>query len=267
MTDSASYFADLHALDWQIDLGADEAIQDTPVNRYETVVTPARGAVPKTGPNSNIKPVDVMPVIPQIKETGADIARIMAGRCNSLADLRDALAVFEHCTIKKGARNLVLSEGHPNARVMIIGEAPSRDEDRSGAPFIGESGKLLDRMFAAIGLSRKGEDPSDALYLTNLLPWRVPQNRDPNAEEIAMMLPFLERHIALVDPDIIVPLGNIPCKALLGKTGITRLRGTWAEAFGKPVLPMFHPAALFRDPLKKRDCWADLLDIKARLSQ
>ena len=270
MTDIASYYADLTALEWQIDLGADEAIQDTPVNRYEQVVTPAKGAVPKTGPSSNIKPVAFMPVIPEVQESAPDIARIMAGRCNDLAALRDALAVFEHCAIKKGARNLVFAAGNPSARVMIIGEAPSRDEDIKGEPFIGRSGIFLDKMFAAIGLSRNtdgGEDGQGALYVTNVLPWRTPQNRDPEPEEIAMLLPFLERHIALVNPDVIVALGNIPCKALLGRTGITRMRGKWVEAFGKPVLPMFHPTALLRDPAKKRDAWADLLEIKARLDQ
>nr|WP_325253508.1 uracil-DNA glycosylase [Amylibacter sp.] len=265
MTDIASYYADLTALEWQIDLGADEAIQDTPVNRFDQVVTPAKGAIPKTGPSSNIKPVDFMPVIPQVQESAPDIARIMAGRCNDLAALRDALAVFEHCAIKKGARNLVFAAGHPSARVMVIGEGPSRDEDKTGEPFIGRSGALLDKMFAAIGLSRGSEDSHSALYITNVLPWRTPQNRDPEPEEIAMMLPFLERHIALVNPDVIVALGNIPCKALLGRTGITRMRGKWVEAFGKPVLPMFHPSALLRDPAKKRDSWNDLLDIKARL--
>ncbi|MDR6263862.1 uracil-DNA glycosylase [Roseobacter sp. N2S] len=265
MTDIASYYADLTALEWQIDLGADEAIQDTPVNRYEQAVKPAKGAIPKTGPNSNIKPVDFIPVIPQVQESAPDIARIMAGRCNDLTALRDALAVFEHCAIKKGARNLVFAAGHASARVMVIGEGPSRDEDRTGAPFMGRSGAMLDKMFAAIGLSRENEDGQGALYITNVLPWRTPQNRDPEPEEIAMMLPFLERHIALVNPDVIVALGNIPCKALLGRTGITRMRGTWVEAFGKPVLPMFHPSALLRDPAKKRDSWNDLLAIKARL--
>lgn len=259
-------FAALTALDWQIELGADEAICDAPVNRYEQAVKPAKGPIPKTGPTSNIKPVDVMPVIPKVEEAAEDIARILAGRCQDLESLRNAIATFEHCSIKKGARNLVFSDGHPAARVMIVGEAPGRDEDQIGKPFVGPAGQMLDKMFAAIDMDRKSNGDA-ALYITNVLPWRPPQNRDPSDEEIAMMLPFLERHIALANPDIVVPMGNIACKALLGKTGIARIRGHWTEVLGKPALPMFHPAAILRDPLLKRECWADLLAIKARLKQ
>lgn len=253
--------AALAALAWQIELGADEAIAETPVNRFDA---PAPVKLPKTGPTSNIQPVTAMPEIPAVQETGADIARIMAGRAETLEDLRNAMAVFDHCALKKGARNLVFSDGNPAARVMVIGEGPGRDEDLQGKPFVGRAGQLLDRMFAAIGLSRAGEGAA-GLYITNVVPWRPPQNRDPEPEEIAMMVPFLECHVALADPDIVVLMGNTACKAVLGRTGITRMRGTWLEAWGRPVLPMFHPAGVLRDPLKKKDCWADLLALKARL--
>ena len=143
---------------------------------------------------------------------------------------------------------------------MLVGEAPGRDEDREGRPFVGRAGQLLDRMLAAIGLSRE-----DSVYITNVLPWRPPQNRDPKPEEIAMMKPFLAKHIALVDPEVLVIMGNISCQALLGKRGITRLRGNWEDALGKPALPMFHPAYLLRNPAAKREAWADLLALKARL--
>ena len=262
--DHMDSYAALAALAWQIDLGADEAISDTPINRYEQQVKPAKGPIPKTGPSSNIKPIDVMPVMPQVQESATDIARILAARCNDLTALRNAMATFDHCALKKGARNLVFSDGNPAARIMIVGEAPGRDEDIQGKPFVGRAGQMLDRMFAAINMDRNAEGEA-ALYITNVMPWRPPQNRDPEPEEIAMMLPFLERHIALVNPDILVPMGNIACKALLGKTGITRLRGHWAEAFGKPTLPMFHPAFVLRDPLRKRECWADLLELQSRL--
>ena len=115
-------------------------------------------------------------------------------------------------------------------------------------------------MLAAIDLSR-----AESVYITNVLPWRPPQNRDPKPEEIAMMMPFLERHVALAKPDFIVCMGNISCHAVFGKRGITRLRGQWQQAFGLPVLPMFHPAYLLRTPSAKREAWADLLDLKARL--
>ena len=147
---------------------------------------------------------------------------------------------------------------------MLIGEAPGREEDLEGRPFVGRAGQLLDRMLAAIDMSR------DAIlapvYITNVLPWRPPQNRDPKPEEIAMMRPFLERHVALINPDVVVLMGNVSCQAVLGKRGITRLRGQWTEAFGKPALPMFHPAYLLRTPRAKREAWSDLLALKARLN-
>lgn len=254
----------LAALEWQIDLGADEAIGGAPVNRYDLPKVAPRPAPIKTGPGSNIAPISQMPSIPMVQETAADIARIIAGRCDSLAALRDAMAVFDHCALKKGARNLVFSDGNPEAKIMVIGEAPGREEDRQGLPFVGPAGQLLDRMFAAIGRRRK-DDAGVALYITNVMPWWPPQNRDPDPEEIAMMLPFLTRHVELVNPDVLVLMGNTACKAALGRAGITRLRGTWVEAFGRPALPMFHPAALLRDGSKKRDSWADLLSVQARL--
>ncbi|MCP5071927.1 MAG: uracil-DNA glycosylase [Rhodobacteraceae bacterium] len=262
MTPDLDHHTALAALDWQIELGADECIGDVPVNRYE-VEAAAKQPKLKTGPTSNIAPIAEIPVLP-VQDSAADIARILAGRCGTLEALRDAMAVFDHCALKQGARNLVFCDGNPAARVMVIGEAPGRDEDRIGKPFVGRAGQLLDKMFAAIEMGREGEGDA-ALYITNVMPWRPPQNRDPEPEEIAMMLPFLARHIALADPEVIVVMGNIACQALLGRKGITRLRGNWTEAFGKPVLPMFHPAALLRDGLKKRDSWHDLLALKARL--
>ena len=176
------------------------------------------------------------------------------------------MGAFEGCELKRGARNLVFADGDPSARVMIVGEAPGRDEDREGRPFVGRAGQLLDRMLAAIGLDRTARGES-AVYITNVLPWRPPQNRDPKAEEIEMMLPFLARHVALADPDLLVVMGNISAQAVLGRRGITRLRGTWAEAMGRPVLPMFHPAYLLRNPAAKREAWADLLALQAKLKE
>ncbi len=253
--------AALAALEWQFEMGVDEAISETPVNRYDQPKS-----LPKMGASSNIKPVEMPKPLP-VADGAADVARLMAARCKDLAELRNAMAVFDHCALKKGARSLVFADGNPVARVMVIGEAPGRDEDMQGKPFVGRAGQLLDKMFAAIGLSRSGEAPEDALYITNVMPWRPPQNREPTHDEIAMMMPFLERHIALVNPDILVLMGNTACSAILGKKGITRLRGKWTEAFGKPVLPMFHPAALLRDGMKKRDAWADLLALKAKLEE
>jgi len=260
MMSEFDYTAAKAALEWQIELGVDECISETPINRYD--VKPQKL---KLGPTSNIAAVSAMPAVILVHESAADISGIMAGRCADLAALRDAMAVFDHCALKKGAKNLVFADGNPSARVMIIGEAPGREEDTQGLPFVGVAGQLLDKMFAAIGMKRAGETAQDALYITNVMPWRPPQNRDPEPEEITMMLPFLKRHIELVNPDMIVLMGNTACQAVLGRKGITRLRGNWTSAFDKPVMPMFHPAALLRDGLKKRDAWADLLTIQARL--
>jgi uracil-DNA glycosylase len=194
-----------------------------------------------------------------------EVARQSATAAADLSGLKDAIAAFEHCELKRGARSLVFADGNPAARVLILGEAPGRDEDREGRPFVGRAGQLLDRMLAAIGLDRTAEDAASAVYITNVLPWRPPQNRDPEAEEIAMMLPFVQKHIELAAPDLIVLMGNIACRAALGKQGILRLRGTWTTAFGKPALPMTHPAYLLRTPSAKREAWADLLSLKARL--
>ena len=180
-------------------------------------------------------------------------------------ELAAAMQAFEHCEIKKGARKFVFSDGKPGARVMIIGEAPGRDEDQIGRPFVGQAGQLLDKMLAAIDMDRAADDPAQAVYIANVLPWRPPANRTPEPAEIAMMLPFLERHIALAAPDVLVLMGNTPCQALLGRAGITRIRGQWTEVLGRPTLPMFHPAYLLRQAIAKREAWADLLELKAKL--
>ena len=248
--ESGDFYQNLEHLRWQIELGADECICDAPVDRY---------ALEAAAPKARARAVEAAPTAGDAVDPVAE-AKAMAERAPDLAALRDALAAYEHCELKKGARNLVFSDGIASAKVMLVGEAPGRDEDREGRPFVGRAGQLLDRMLAAIGLSRE-----DSVYITNVLPWRPPQNRDPKPEEIAMMKPFLAKHIALVDPEVLVIMGNISCQALLGKRGITRLRGNWEDALGKPALPMFHPAYLLRNPAAKREAWADLLALKARL--
>ncbi len=189
----------------------------------------------------------------------ADATRA-AGEAGDLDALRDALAAYPHCDLRHGARNLVFSDGVRGAPLMIVGEAPGRDEDREGRPFVGRAGQLLDRMLAAIGMGRDRD-----VYITNVLPWRPPQNRDPKPEEIAMMQPFVARHIELSAPKVLIVMGNISCQALLGRRGITRLRGSWQHAHGCPAMPMFHPAYLLRNPAAKREAWADLLEIRAYL--
>lgn len=246
-------------LDWQVELGADEAIGDVPVNRYGLgdQAQPARMRAESPAPMADVPP------------TGADapaLARQLADSSRDLAALAAAMQAFDLCDLKRGARKFVFADGIPAARVMIVGEAPGREEDLEGRPFVGQAGQMLDRMLATIDLSRTHPDPGRTVYITNVLPWRPPSNRTPEAAEIAMFLPFLERHIALVQPDLIVLMGNTPCKALLGREGITRLRGQWVDVMGRPALPMFHPAYLLRNPAAKREAWADLLALKARLT-
>jgi uracil-DNA glycosylase len=167
--------------------------------------------------------------------------------------------------LKKGARSFVFADGTPAARVMIVGEAPGLEEDKQGRPFVGKAGQLLDRMFAAIGMGREHPDSGNALYITNVLPWKPPGNRDPEAAEMAMMRPFVERHVELADPEIIVTMGRFSLNLLTGLSGITRVRGQWTQALGRPCLPMLHPAYLLRNAAAKREAWADLLELKARL--
>ena len=243
-------------LEWQLEFGASEAIADGPVNRFEIVPAPAKK------PAAAVAQAQVTPgIAPKAPEVdGIELARLAASAAGDIEALRAALAGFEACELKRGARNLVFADGVAGARVMIIGEAPGRDEDREGRPFVGAAGQLLDKMLGAIDLSR-----SENVYITNVLPWRPPQNREPTSEELAMMVPFLERHVALAKPDFLVLMGNVACQVVLKKRGISRLRGTWQEAMGVPALPMFHPAYLLRNSEKKREAWADLLDLKAKL--
>ncbi|MDF1729326.1 MAG: uracil-DNA glycosylase [Sulfitobacter sp.] len=259
--ESGTFHHDLALLDWQIELGADEAIADAPIDRYAIPAAapkPAAAKVPAAA-----RAATSGPILPAAAADPVAEAEQAARAANTLDELRAAIADFPHCDLKQGARNLVFSDGQPGARVMLVGEAPGREEDRAGRPFVGPAGQLLDRMFAAIGMGRTND--AAPLYITNVLPWRPPQNRDPKPEEIAMMKPFLLRHSELARPQVLVPIGNWSCTALLGKKGITRLRGTWSEAAGLPALPMFHPAYLLRSPEFKREAWADLLALQAHL--
>jgi DNA polymerase len=257
-------------LQWQYELGATEAIGDAPIDRYALPepVPKAPVAVRADAPAAPAPATPAPAPQPDPDEALAraiDEARRAAAAAHDLADLAAAMAAYPHCDLRRGARNCVFADGMPAARVMIIGEAPGRDEDSRGLPFVGRAGQLLDRMFAAIGLSRAAPDPAAALYITNVVPWRPPENRRPTAAECDMLLPFVARHVELAAPDVIVLMGNTPCAALLGAQGITRLRGTWHEVLGRPALPTFHPAYLLRTPEAKREAWADLLALQAHL--
>jgi len=244
-------------LEWQAEMGVETALDAAPLNRFALPARmpgPARAAEP--APAGAPAPAPTDPI--SAAEAAADAA-------SDLPALREALSRYPHCDLRMGASNLVFADGRPGARVMILGEAPGREEDRQGRPFVGQAGRLLDLMLAAIGLARDHADLSQAVYITNVLPWRPPGNRDPEPAEVAMMLPFLRRHVALAAPDLLVCMGNHACNAVLAKRGITKLRGRWDEAMGLPVLPMLHPAYLLRQPQAKRHAWEDLQALEARL--
>ena len=192
--------------------------------------------------------------------------RAMAQAAQTVGELKQALDAFDGCPLKATATQTVYARGNPQADVMVVGEAPGRDEDREGAPFIGQAGQLLDRMLAAIGLNET------SAYITNVVFWRPPGNRKPTDAEIEACLPFAERHIELVRPKVIVFAGGISAQSLLhSKAGIMALRGRWhdytlSDGTVIPALPMYHPAFLLRRPQEKAKSWQDLLSLKAKLA-
>ncbi|MGI9451643.1 MAG: uracil-DNA glycosylase [Geminicoccaceae bacterium] len=197
----------------------------------------------------------------------AEDARALAASCQSLEALNEALKTFEGCALKETAINLCFADGNPKAPIMLIGEAPGAQEDRKGKPFVGPSGQLLDRMLGTIGLDRT------KVYITNVIYWRPPGNRSPTAAEIATCQPFLERQIELLRPKLLVFVGGIAARALLGVAqGVTKLRGrsfTYKGTDGReiPAIVMFHPAYLLRQPAQKRFAWRDLLQIQSNIKK
>ena len=230
------------------DAGIDEIIGTTSHNRFleveETLDLP-------------LLPVAPLPASaePQEQQTA-----------QTLKDLKAAMLAFEGCALKHTATNLVFGDGNPEARVMLIGEAPGAEEDAQGLPFVGQSGQLLDKALRAIGLTRQ------TFYITNIIPWRPPGNRQPTPAETEACLPFVRRHIDLVSPDFLILVGGTATKALLGgRDGIMRLRGAWKDYTSEggkqmKVIAIFHPAYLLRSPNQKREMWGDLIKIKHSLT-
>jgi DNA polymerase len=264
----------LRLLEWQIEAGADAAIAANAIDRFAP--PPASRKIeppPLAGPlRSPLAPPPARrPLLSA--DTAIGVARSAAAAAQTLEALRATVEAFDGCALKETATHTVFADGVPGSSVMLIGEAPGADEDRLGRPFVGVSGQLLDRMLRAIGLSRQ-----ENAYISNILFWRPPGNREPSSEEIALCLPFVHRHIELAAPAVLVLLGGPSAKTLLGRTeGITRLRGRWfdyrtpamAERGAAPIaaIALFHPAYLLRQPAQKREAWRDLLAIKARLEQ
>jgi uracil-DNA glycosylase len=255
----------LALLAWSVEMGADEAIAEAPLDRLA-----APPAAVESGPSYVAPPRATAVAPPQaLAESLADAAqsaRLIAAAAESVAALGAAIAQFDGCALKRTATNTVFIDGNPAAPVLFLGEGPGAEEDRTGLPFVGRAGQLLDRMLAAIGLDR------GSVLISNVVYWRPPGNRTPSAAEIAACLPFVMRLVALVRPKILVLLGGTAAQALLPQgQGITRLRGRWFDLAVPglddplPTLPMFHPSFLLRTPERKREAWRDLLALKARL--
>ncbi len=236
-------------------MGADEAIGDQPVGLYRF-----GNFKPKT--ELAVKPLSQPPIA-----SGAFDAKTLADAAHDLPALRGAIESFSGIEYKSAATQTVFADGNPNATVMFIGEAPGAEEDKQGLPFVGPAGQLLNKMLAAIQLRR--ED----VYITNILPWRPPGNRTPTIAEMQLCLPFVQKHIALVAPKILVCLGGVALKSLFGKDGIMKMRGQWLDykphdgQAAIPALVTYHPAFLLRTPAYKKDAWTDLQALQKRIGQ
>jgi DNA polymerase len=280
----------LAALAWLVEAGADEAIGPEPVNRFAAKAPShppleggsnarsafaegsARSAARSTGtapPKTTTaypspKSAPQISTLPLGEGDSIGTAQTLARAATSLVELKAALEGFDGCALKQNCANTVFADGNPLSRIMFIGEAPGAEEDKQGLPFVGRAGKLLDKMMASIHLDRS------SAYITNVLNWRPPMNRDPSPEEAAMCLPFLRRHIELVNPGIIILLGAVAARHVLGfSEGIMKLRGRWLEyCVGDvmiPVMATLHPAYLLRQPAHKKLAWRDLQAAEARI--
>jgi uracil-DNA glycosylase family 4 len=256
-------------LAWYLEAGVDESIGETPVDR---TLAPIKAApVPAPPPQAAIPPAPAfavpLPPRPAERPAPSRSSAALAAEAKTLEELKAAYLQLEGVALKATATQLVFADGNPQARLMCIGEAPGGEEDRQGLPFVGPAGKLLDKMLASIGLDRQNA------YIANLLPWRPPGNRTPTSEEVALLLPFLERHIELADPEVIVLLGGSAAQAVLARPeGIGKLRGQWhkysSRGLARPADAMatFHPAYLLRQPAQKREAWRDWRQIARRLA-
>lgn len=258
-------------LRWYLEAGVDEVIGEQPLDRYALAQSHAAAAPAASPPIAAAPPpalgAVVAPSLPTA-DSPRGTATQLALACQNLADLKAAMEGYDGCQLKRTCQRTVFADGNPAARVMLIGEAPGADEDRLGLPFVGASGRLLDRMLTSIGLDRS------TAYITNVVPWRPPGNRKPEPTEIELCLPFITRHIELVGPEVLVFLGGAPATALLARhEAISRLRGRWIDfapaGWARPItaMPTYHPAYLLRTPHHKREAWRDFLAIRKKLDQ
>ncbi|HVV62802.1 MAG TPA: uracil-DNA glycosylase [Pseudolabrys sp.] len=257
-------------LQFYAEAGVDALLGEQPVDRFAgdppgPALRPARAQTHVSSAQLDPDARAAAPAAPVAPDAAAMAAREAAKSARTLDELRAILEKFEGCALKATASRLVFADGNPQSRVMFVGEAPGRDEDIEGLPFVGRSGKLLDRMLSAIGLDRTN------VYIANIVPWRPPGNRTPTPQESQICLPFILRQIELADPDILVCLGGPSAQTLLGiRDGITKSRGRWFTFnTGKRdirAIATFHPAFLLRSPLQKRFAWRDFLAIKKALA-
>jgi len=267
-------------LAWQHAMGIDEILLDVPAPdtalSMSALVVPApvsseQLSPPPTAspPSKQISPAKQIsaapPADPPLAASApADRAAALAG-ITSLEALRDALETLDGCALKHTASNMIFADGNPGATLMVIGDVPGRDEDRVGLPLVGADGQLFDRMLASIGLSRAD------IYMAPLIPWRPPGNRTPTAEEMALLLPFLYRHVQLAAPQMLLLLGGVTAKTILPPGGgILKLRGHWhdidyGDGMARPTLATLHPAYLIRSPAQKRLAFADLVALAGKL--
>ena len=279
---NADNLTPVEILRWHLDAGVDETIGEESQNRFGAtqsapvqapVQAEVRAEVRAEASTPAPTPVTVSAPVPEkvnIKTPGHDQALKsavkIAAAANSIDELKLALEQFDGCNLKKTATNLVFGDGNQSAKVVLIGEAPGADEDRQGVPFVGASGKLLDRMLASINLSR-----SD-IFISNTVFWRPPGNRTPNAGEIAVCQPFVERMVELIDPEILVTVGGPATHSLLAQQGsVSKLRGKWftyeTPRMSRPIIAtaIYHPAYLLRSPAMKRPTWHDLIEIRKKI--
>lgn len=256
-------------LQFYVDIGVDEPMSVDPTDKTKVTETILPFAPQNVG--ANAQPVMNAPATEMRVGTPEELqdAKDLAAAAKTLDELKAAIENFKGLSIKRTAKQIVFADGVPSARVMLIGEAPGADEDRIGRPFVGVSGQLLDRMLASIGLSRE-----ENLYISNVINWRPPGNRSPSDSEIALSLPFIKRHIELINPAVIILAGGVAMKALLdSNAGITRMRGKWTDYelpgldTAIPLIPVFHPAYLLRSPQQKALAWIDMLNIQNKLKE
>ena len=254
--------AALFWLRWQAEMGADEAIAPKPLDRLSPAPphSAPRSALRQAAPGTHPTPVAAPPQPGNAPSPEG---------CHTLEELHAALDSLHHFPLRRMARHTVLTDGNPASGILLVGEAPGREEDLKGRPFVGRAGQLLDRMLAAIGLSRTAEDPAASVLITNVLFWRPPGNRKPTEAELGFCAPWFARLLALVKPRVIVTLGGTPTQRLAATgQGIMRLRGRWMQCAHEglaepvPLLPMLHPAYLLRTPGHKRLAWRDLIALR-----